>query len=64
MFTILVRGSMKESYYFEDKLTEFVQGQKGNGLEIELVMSDKKSSWHAQIGRAAAKAGRWWMENV
>jgi hypothetical protein len=64
MFTILVRGPIKDTFFFEDKLTEWVQGQKSNGLAIELVTSDKKSSWHSQIGRSAAKAAKWWFDNV
>lgn len=64
MFTILIRGSMKDAFQFEDKLTDFVQAQKGNGLAIELVTSDKKSTWHSQIGRAVSKAARWYFENV
>jgi hypothetical protein len=64
MMTVMVKGNIKDVFKFEDDLTQFVQNHKNNGLALELVIRDKKSSWYAQLGRAAAKGAKWWMENV
>jgi hypothetical protein len=64
MMTVMVKGNIKDVFRFEDDLTTFIQNHKNNGVSVELVISDKKSSWYSQLGRAAAKGAKWWMENV